>query len=519
MRKRIIFFLVLVCLFGMVGCGKKKVKENVDNSFQIMDTTEVCEEGSEEIYRDSEKVYYLPCMKSENIRIEFSNGESYSLLEALEKKKVTIEELKKKGLEIEESLVEEEKPLPEEEEPKKEDSKNSNENSSGTNEKPKPSGDTNSQKEDTFAASLDDTILLNSKEIEEYNASIIQKTDKAYDIQNITSLSQKQIKGYIDEYSLPKLPQYNGKSAITSTDTKKILDNRNMDAIEAKEKLQKGIIVTRANLKSFPTDFHFFDKKGATDFDNLQESELHINTPLLILHESKDHLWYFVMTPFYVGWVSKENVALAKEEDYQYFQKKDSFIVITEPSVKVANNILDMSVTLPYEGEKSGNYQVVIPTKQSDGYVGRKTVTISKKQTHIGYLPYTKKNVYTEAFKYEGVSYHWGGMNSGVDCSGYVANVYRTFGFQFPRNTSSQNSSVGKVISLSGKTSSEKLSVLKGKEPCLLYQKGHVMLYLGMVGDKDYIIHASGRTMKVTFEELTLDLSYLTNIDRQVIIV
>ena len=250
--------------------------------------------------------------------------------------------------------------------------------------------------------------------------------------------------------------------------------------------------------------------------DKLQETELHVNTPAIITNESEE--WYYVTTPFYIGWTLKENIALATDEDWQYFMQNEKFGIITDANIEVENTILDMSVRLPYLSASKQEYNFILPQRGNNGYVIRKQISINKTKAHIGYLPYTKRNVYIQAFKYEGVNYSWGGKDRGVDCSSYVANVYRTFGFMFPRNTSSQNKSVGKIINLNNKTPKEKLEIIKDKYPCLLYKQGHVMIYLGQKDGKNYIIHASGTEMKVTVTELTENCNYIKSIDKAILV-
>ena len=114
--------------------------------------------------------------------------------------------------------------------------------------------------------------------------------------------------------------------------------------------------------------------------------------------------------------------------------------------------------------------------------------------------------------------YSWGGKDLGVDCSSFIQNLYRTFGFIFPRNTSSQNNSVGPFLDLTKMSNTEKLETIKKQKPALLYQKGHVMLYLGVKKNEPYIIHASGntQTLKVVLEKLSS--TYLKNITKIVFV-
>ena len=177
-----------------------------------------------------------------------------------------------------------------------------------------------------------------------------------------------------------------------------------------------------------------------------------------------------------------------------------------------------MSVKLPYISSTKDSYKLALPKKDKNGYVLKNYIDVSKNSANIGYLPYTKRNIYIQAIKYKDIDYSWGGMDKGVDCSSYVANVYRTFGFMFPRNTSNQNNSIGNIILLNNLSNKKKLDIIKFNYPSLLYQPGHVMLYLGTINNNYYIIHASSSTMKVTLEQLTEDSKYLSSIDRIILI-
>ncbi len=360
-------------------------------------------------------------------------------------------------------------------------------------------------------------LLLSSKDIKNYNEEIRKKSNSFYDIDSMNSLTREEILSYIEKYQLPELPKYDGELEITASIEKEILDNRNISAIISSDAISKGLIVRRTNLKSFPTDYHFFDEREGV-FDSLQETELSVNTPLRILHVSSDGKWNFVVTETYAGWVKEEDIVICSDDEWDYFINNSSFAVITTAVLDISDTILDMGVKLPFVKTTPEGYELILPARDERGKLTKKSIVVSRDKAHIGYLPYTVRNIYIEAFKYEGIPYSWGGMDYGVDCSSYVSNVLKTFGIILPRNTSSQKISAGKIIDLSNKNIPEKREVLKENFPSLLYQPGHVMIYLGRRDGHDYIIHASGSKMKVTYEELTETSSYLKNIDRQILI-
>ncbi len=369
--------------------------------------------------------------------------------------------------------------------------------------------DVNNSEENNNMANENNDIILTLNEIEVYNEKIKNKTNELYDLNSYKSMTKDEILNYIKKYDIPK-GKYNDGKLITNEEINAILNNRDIDNIEDALKIQKGIIVKRANLRSFPTTIGFYDTK-INDYDKIQETELLVNTGVLILHESKDKLWYFVMSPIYVGWVEKDTVALASDVNYDFFINNSNYGVIIDKYVKIDDITLDMGVKLPYINNK-----FILPIKLENSEVGKREIDISSDKINIGYLPYTKENVIKEAYKYLGEPYSWGGLNKSVDCSSFIMNIYKTFGFNFPRNTSSQNKSVGEVISLTDKNNNEKLNLINNTEPSLLYQDGHVMLYIGIKNDKHYIIHASGDGM---VKESILDNSnYLKNINKLVLV-
>ena len=56
------------------------------------------------------------------------------------------------------------------------------------------------------------------------------------------------------------------------------------------------------------------------------------------------------------------------------------------------------------------------------------------------------------AQRFVGNPYVWGGtnLNTGADCSGFVKSVYKSFGYNLPRSSSSQRSA-GRKVSYSNK--------------------------------------------------------------------
>ena len=104
-----------------------------------------------------------------------------------------------------------------------------------------------------------------------------------------------------------------------------------------------------------------------------------------------------------------------------------------------------------------------------------------------------RRNIIEQAFKLLNEPYGWGDMFGEQDCSGFICEVFSTFGITLPRNSGTQ----AKIGDIRGKFNdstsvNEKINVIKEKGipgVTLLRKNGHIMLYLGLYNDNPYIIH------------------------------
>lgn len=352
-------------------------------------------------------------------------------------------------------------------------------------------------------------VILTNEEIIKYNAEIKKKTTHLYDL-NKLQYYQKEVINLINSYQMPSLPKYTTDQKITSTEIQKIIANSNIINIPFVVTGQKALVSKRTNLRAFPTNMPFYDTMQGK-FDRLQETSLSVNTPILVLHKSKDQQYLFVMAPDYYGWVLSTDVIYVVDKTFSQFKLSQNFVIVTASSLTVNDIILDMGLKLPLKKITPKGYEVLLPNK--------KTAILKFTDAHQGYLPYTKQNIIIQALKYENMPYSWGSKDYGIDCSDFIQNIYQTFGFIFPRNTTEQVKSIGTIINLKAKTNEEKIKIIRNNYPSILYQPGHALLYLGPVEGKDYVIDASGNknNLKVMIEVLDSS-NYLNDITTQVLI-
>lgn len=102
--------------------------------------------------------------------------------------------------------------------------------------------------------------------------------------------------------------------------------------------------------------------------------------------------------------------------------------------------VIDIGTKLIYEGEDDSDYIVSVPVAGNE--LKTRKVKISKKYATKGSMEFTQANVIKQALKFVGKAYGWGHSNSTRDCSGFIRDVYRSFGIVIPRDASSQEHDV-----------------------------------------------------------------------------
>ena len=278
-------------------------------------------------------------------------------------------------------------------------------------------------------------------------------------------------------------------------------------------KLQYGLVTKRGKLKTFPTSDRVFKEPTAYELDRFMESAVYVGEPCAIYWVSGDEKWFFCKTYNCSGWIHRDYVAIGDRTEVEEFSKSSDFIVVTGRKVILGYNpfiealseeILDMGVRLLLEKEwerndtiydryTEGNYIVKYPLRDRDGKLKTTHVLIPfNEDVREGYLRCNRANILRQAFKFQGERYGWGGEFEGRDCSSMVVDIFRTFGINFPRNTSEQlRKSIGRVIYFEDDTDRyEKIKVIEEVKPgALIYLKGHVVMVIGQYKGKTYVIH------------------------------
>ncbi|MCF7223135.1 SH3 domain-containing protein [Marilutibacter chinensis] len=285
--------------------------------------------------------------------------------------------------------------------------------------------------------------------------------------------------------------------------------------------VRHGLVVRRADMRSYPTTTRVFSSPGDTDIDRFQETALFPGTPLAILHESRDGEWWFAVSPRYGAWIRKQYVALGGRDEVLGYRHRTPYLVVTGATVetvytpeepRVSGLQLDMGVRVPlladWPADRPVNGQaayaghvIELPVRDGDGRLRFVPALLPRtRDVAADYLPLTQANLLRQGFKFLGERYGWGHAYNARDCSGFVSEVYRSFGVQLPRNTSAQGVSPAFNTVRFGEDDDResRLAVLRTLQPGdLVYIPGHVMMVIGQYQGAPYVIHdVTGITLR-----------------------
>ncbi len=373
-------------------------------------------------------------------------------------------------------------------------------------------------------------LILNDERITEFNKKSFRKMkykgfeEWLYDLKKYPKKITKEkllntMKSYSSKKVFPSKTCYDiHTNKIPKTVKKEVLYQANFDGIPDEILVEWGILVKREDVKAFPTDTVFAEESKGIDFDLFQLTVLPVGSPVVILHQSKNGKWYYIQSMIYKGWVKKENLALAKNKKEVFdYANSDKFLIVTEsrietepnPFIKEISNILfqmgdkipliefdEIPESIPINNlhaqSPHGCYVVKIPVKDEEGHLEFRLALIARSNDICeGYLPYTRRNIIQQAFKLLGERYGWNGMFKRRDCSQFIMNVYKTMNIIIPSYTRMQEEgAAGKSIEFSGSIQRREsvLNKLQPGDP--IHLKGHVVMYLGKVGENHYIIHS-----------------------------
>lgn len=268
-----------------------------------------------------------------------------------------------------------------------------------------------------------------------------------------------------------------------------IVDNANVGAFP--NFMKHGIVIAHTDLRRVPTIKPGFDKYSKAGegypFDYFQETNLWANTPVLMVHASKDKQWCYVVSPYYKGWVAMRDMAIVDntfKKQWQNGQYCHPTSDVLNLSHEVSNYAINAKIgmLLPYQEINDNPNEVAVFYAVSDENQRAKILTTKVAKSDVAFSDYefNENNLKKLVSNLLGKPYGWGGYLENRDCSSMIRDLLGTFNIWLPRDSKDQMA-IGHHFDFP-KTANEKIKLIKEHGiPFLtiLRKPGHNMLYVG----------------------------------------
>lgn len=314
---------------------------------------------------------------------------------------------------------------------------------------------------------------------------------------------------------------YKDGEKISEAYKRNLLEFRNLKEIKEENIVSYGFILRRGSLRILPTEDLLTLDEVRSFYDESLNSSVLMNEPVIVLHQTADATWYYVMTSYCCGWVPVTNIAFCHSyEEWNKYRNPEDFIIVAENKFNLDydfmnDRISEVEVSMgtklqlvpvsEYSKSEEGreafdNYIVRIPDRSQGGFLMFHNAYIPLRHSvSLGYVPYTRENLLKIAFTSLGERYGWAGMFDARDASQFVMELYRCFGFDLPRATPALLPMNAPTIDMTDMSVEHKKSILKYTPAgSILLMPGFAMIYLGEVDGKYYVISSSGENIYST---------------------
>lgn len=281
--------------------------------------------------------------------------------------------------------------------------------------------------------------------------------------------------------------------------TKAILDNMGLKNYPNANK--KAIITTTTAVRAVPTHKPMFNKSSGYPFDRWQNSLIFLGTPVLITHISQDKRFFHIQSGFVYGWVDARHVATLDNAQIKAIESAKSYVVPLSDNVSVldsANNFITearIGQIFAVQSAKNTNENIalVVYLRLPNGKAKQSVVYAKKSKFSAFPMIMSESSIATLINATLKQRYGWGGLLENRDCSALVRDIFATFGLHLPRNSKAQAYYAKNSIDISKLNRAQKEAfIIENATPfkTLLWQSGHIMLYLGSYENRAIIAHS-----------------------------
>jgi len=344
-----------------------------------------------------------------------------------------------------------------------------------------------------------DSLIMDSDKINRFNAQVNKQGTVTKIWQHSTRIAgatiNKQIKELLSTlFALGKFDETGKEPSDSLQNT--IRANTAIGTIPRNIDVRFGFPVGLARQRLAPSFANLNNAVLDVEFDEAQNSGENIGTPLVFYHDSQDGQWVYGASATSSGWFLRREVCFVSQKDWLKYQDAKQKVVCLSARADIWKDVqatqyqtyCRMGTAFPVLAEAGDYYRIQIPIQErlSVGY-------IAKEDVHPGYLPYTPRNAYKQAFKTLNMPYGWGDTNGDWDCSSLLKHIFATFGIYLPRNGLQQAKAARMLYEFDPADSPcQRDSIIANRAVgaiTLLRLNGHIMLYLGHYKGQNYALH------------------------------
>ena len=216
-----------------------------------------------------------------------------------------------------------------------------------------------------------------------------------------------------------------------------------LDSVRNDIKIRRGIAVRTTHLRNVPSFSPYqigLQDSGKMRWDMFNVCILKIGKPVTVLHISRTGEYLFVLCGEGYGWVTSGDVAFGDMKKIDEFVNPQNFVVCTgdrelfysDKSCTYASGWFGMGNRLPL-AESGDTREIKIPFRMPDGRLIIETVWLAEDaDVHVGWPPYTRRNIVITALKLLDNSYDFTGGWFGRNHETTYRDIFACFGFELP---------------------------------------------------------------------------------------
>ncbi|MFC1694097.1 SH3 domain-containing protein [Candidatus Latescibacterota bacterium] len=242
------------------------------------------------------------------------------------------------------------------------------------------------------------------------------------------------------DYANPLAIPYNAKQIDD------FVNEMALDKAKDRISVRDGITVRTTRLRNVPSlpEQPGKTQSGKMRWDLWNIGVVKIGKPVMILHLSKSGEYMFVLCEEGYGWLRSEDVAFDSQKEIDKFVNSIDFVVATadrvpfytDESCTCASGWFGMGALLPLVS-KSNPFEIKVPVRRMNGQFTSETAWLKKNNdVHVGFLPYTRRNIVETAFKLLDKPYDWSGAWFGRQHETTYRDIFACFGFNLPNHGS-----------------------------------------------------------------------------------